>query len=48
MDGGKARIVLTALIGQWFGVRYAQGFFHAFSGWLIFVVAFAITRILLR
>jgi len=34
-----ARIVLTGLIGQWLGVRYAQGFFHAFSGWLIFLVA---------
>lgn len=33
------RIVLTGLIGQWFGVEYAQGFFHAFSGWLIFLVA---------
>lgn len=35
-----ARIVSTGLIGQWFGVSYAQGFFHTFSGWLIFLVAF--------
>ena len=36
-----ARIVATGLIGQTFGMQYAQGFFHTFSGWLIFVVAFA-------
>jgi exosortase len=35
-----ARIVVTGLIGQAFGMQYAQGFFHSFSGWLIFVVAF--------
>jgi len=35
-----ARVVATGLIGQWFGVSYAKGFFHFFSGWLIFLVAF--------
>ena len=35
-----ARIVITGLIGQSFGMQYAQGFFHTFSGWLIFIVAF--------
>jgi len=35
-----ARIVITGLIGQSFGLEYAQGFFHTFSGWLIFVFAF--------
>ena len=34
------RIVLTGLIGQWLGLEYAQGFFHTFSGWVIFLVAF--------
>lgn len=34
------RIVLTGLIGQWLGFEYAQGFFHTFSGWVIFLVAF--------
>lgn len=34
------RIISTGLIGQWFGMSYAQGFFHTFSGWLIFLVAF--------
>jgi exosortase len=36
-----ARIVITGLVGEWFGPRYAQGLFHEFSGWLIFVVAVA-------
>jgi exosortase len=36
-----SRVVITGLIGQWFGAEYASGFFHAFSGWLIFVVALA-------
>lgn len=35
------RVVATGLIGQWFGVAYAQGFFHNFSGWVIFLFAFA-------
>ena len=34
------RVVGTALIGQWLGVQYALGFFHTFSGWLIFLLAF--------
>jgi exosortase len=33
------RIVLTGVIGQWFGVEYAEGFFHFLSGWLIFGLA---------
>jgi exosortase len=35
-----ARIVVTGLVGQSFGMEYAQGFFHSFSGWVIFVFAF--------
>ena len=34
------RVVVTGLIGQWFGTEYAQGFFHTFSSWLVFVFAF--------
>ena len=34
------RVVATGLIAQQFGVEYAQGFFHTFSGWLIFLFAF--------
>jgi exosortase len=33
------RIVMTGLVGQSFGVEYAEGFFHFFSGWLVFIVA---------
>lgn len=36
----SARVVSTGLIGQWFGITYAQGFFHTFSGWLVFLFAF--------
>jgi exosortase len=34
-----ARVVATGLIGQWAGIEYATGFFHSFSGWVIFLVA---------
>jgi exosortase len=34
-----SRIVMTGLVGRWFGVEYAEGFFHFFSGWLVFVLA---------
>jgi len=36
-----ARVVITGLIGQWFEIEYAEGFFHTFSSWLVFVFAFA-------
>jgi exosortase len=35
-----ARIVLTGLIGQQFGVEYASGFFHEFAGVVIYAFAF--------
>jgi exosortase len=34
------RVVATGLIAQWFGVEYAEGTFHTFSGWVIFLAAF--------
>ncbi len=34
------RVVTTGLIGQYVGIEYAQGFFHTFSGWIIFLFAF--------
>ena len=34
------RVVMTGLIAQWFGIEYAEGFFHTFSSWLVFVFAF--------
>jgi exosortase len=36
-----ARVVATGLIGQWFGIEYAQGFFHFIGGAAIFAFAFA-------
>jgi exosortase len=36
-----ARVVATGLIGQWFGVEYASGFFHEFAGWIVYLFAFA-------
>ncbi len=36
-----ARVVATGLIGQWFGIEYAQGFFHFLGGSAIFAFAFA-------
>jgi len=35
------RVIATGLIAQWFGVEFAEGLFHAFSGWVIFLVAMA-------
>ena len=35
------RVVATGLVAQYVGVEYATGFFHAFSGWVIFLIAFA-------
>ena len=34
------RVVATGLIGQYVGMEYATGFFHVFSGWVIFLIAF--------
>jgi exosortase len=34
-----ARVVATGLIGQWFGVEYASGFFHEFAGLAVYLFA---------
>jgi exosortase len=34
------RVVVTALVGESFGVEYARGFLHSVSGWVVFAVAF--------
>jgi exosortase len=36
------RVAGTGLMARWFGEQAAQGFFHSFSGWLVFVFAFVI------
>jgi exosortase len=36
----SGRVVTTGLIGQWFGARYAEGFFHELAGLAVFLFAF--------
>lgn len=36
-----ARVAGTGLVAEWVSPAAADGFFHSFSGWLVFVVAFA-------
>jgi exosortase len=36
------RIWLTGLIAEYFNPEYAEGFFHLFSGWIVFVLAFGL------
>ncbi len=36
------RITITGFIAENWSVKYAMGFFHEFSGWVVFVVAFGI------
>ena len=36
-----ARVAGTGLTAYWVSPDAAEGFFHTFSGWLVFVVAFA-------
>ena len=36
-----ARVAGTGLASHWMGPAAAQGFFHGFSGWLVFLVALA-------
>jgi exosortase len=37
-----ARVVGTGVLAHFFGAGIAQDFFHTFSGWFVFVVAFAL------
>jgi exosortase D (VPLPA-CTERM-specific) len=36
-----ARVGLTGILSEYWDPKVAEGFFHGFSGWLLFVVAFA-------
>ena len=36
-----ARVAGTGMAAHWYGAAAAEGFFHEFSGWAVFVVAFA-------
>jgi exosortase len=35
-----ARVTGTGILAHTYGDKVAQGFFHGFSGWILFVVAF--------
>jgi exosortase len=43
-----ARVAGTGLASYWIGARAAEGFFHAFSGWLMFGAAFLALIVLQR
>jgi exosortase/archaeosortase family protein len=47
-----ARVAGTGMASHWVGPEVAEGFFHTFSGWLMFVVAFvgllAVQRLVAR
>jgi exosortase len=36
-----ARVAGTGIAAHWFGREVADGFFHEFSGWIVFLIAFA-------
>jgi len=40
-----ARVTLTGVLVEWFGPGMALGFYHAFSGLLIFVLAFGLLAV---
>ncbi len=42
------RVAGTGLAAHYYGADAAEGFFHSFSGWLVFLVAFAMLFALLR
>jgi hypothetical protein len=35
-----ARVSGTGVLSHYYGTRVADGFFHEFSGWIVYVVAF--------
>lgn len=37
-----ARVAGTGLAADWIGPQAAEGFFHEFSGWVVFVIAFSL------
>lgn len=43
-----ARVAGTGMAAQWIGPEAADGFFHEFSGWIVFLFAFAMILILQR
>ena len=43
-----ARVAGTGIAAHYYGAAAAEGFFHEFSGWLVFVAAFALMLLLHR
>ena len=42
MAGNILRIAATGILAGKFGQKVAEGFFHSFSGWLVFIFSFAV------
>jgi len=36
------RVSVTAILSQWVSPKVAEGFFHGFSGWFIFIISFGL------
>lgn len=43
-----ARVAGTGMAAHWIGEEAAQGFFHQFSGWIVFIFAFAMILVIQR
>lgn len=43
-----ARVAGTGIAAHYYGAQAAEGFFHEFSGWVVFVVAFALLLLIQR
>jgi exosortase len=43
-----ARVAGTGLAAHYYGAAAAEGFFHAFSGWIVFVAAFLLLFLIVR
>lgn len=43
-----ARVAGTGMAAHWIGAEAAEGFFHQFSGWIVFLFAFAMILIIQR